>query len=76
MIVRADQFPYFWACSALGLLYGIVRLLRFGRREKHLPPGPPTVPILGNAHLTVDPKIFKKRVIIQSLPCLAATNTD
>ncbi|TDZ19400.1 Cytochrome P450 monooxygenase patI [Colletotrichum orbiculare MAFF 240422] len=23
----------------------------FGRREKDLPPGPPTVPILGNAHL-------------------------
>lgn len=60
MISRTDPFPYLWACSALGILYAVVKLLRFGHREKHLPPGPPTWPIIGNAHLTVDPKIFKK----------------
>ena len=28
-----------------------IRLLRVGRRRTGLPPGPPTIPILGNAHL-------------------------
>ncbi|USP82218.1 hypothetical protein yc1106_09492 [Curvularia clavata] len=67
MNVRTDPFPYFWVFSVLGLLYGLVKLLRFGHREKHLPPGPPTLPILGNAHLTVDPKLFKKQVTFHSV---------
>jgi hypothetical protein len=32
-------------------LYGLVSVLRIGRRPKDLPPGPPTIPILGNLHL-------------------------
>lgn len=41
----------------LGILYvlfaifSLYKLLRFGCRDKRLPPGPPTIPILGNAHL-------------------------
>lgn len=40
--------------SAL-VLYCIAALLRVGRRSKDLPPGPPTVPILGNLHLVATP---------------------
>ncbi|KAJ3573340.1 hypothetical protein NP233_g2491 [Leucocoprinus birnbaumii] len=42
--------------SALDLLvavvaYMAVKWLRIVKREKHLSPGPPTVPVLGNAHM-------------------------
>jgi len=29
----------------------IFKLLRVGRRDPALPPGPPTVPVIGNVHL-------------------------
>jgi hypothetical protein len=29
-------------------IYGLYRLLQFGKSESGLPPGPPTVPIFGN----------------------------
>lgn len=32
------------------LLYQVWRLLQVGRRPKDFPPGPPTIPILGNIH--------------------------
>ncbi|KAL9622814.1 MAG: hypothetical protein Q9160_002933 [Pyrenula sp. 1 TL-2023] len=51
---------YFSILSALTVLYGIFKLSRFGRREKHLPPGPPTYPIIGNAHLAVDKDLYKR----------------
>ncbi|KAF1843820.1 cytochrome P450 2D18 [Cucurbitaria berberidis CBS 394.84] len=37
--------------AILCVLFLVHKLLRFGHRDKRLPPGPPTIPILGNAHL-------------------------
>lgn len=41
-------------------IYVLFKLARFGSREKHLPPGPPTYPIVGNAHLAVDKYLYKR----------------
>ncbi|KAI3598435.1 cytochrome [Moniliophthora roreri] len=35
----------------LVFLFALVWLLRFGKRESYLPPGPPTLPLLGNIHV-------------------------
>ncbi|KAG8938154.1 hypothetical protein FRC03_007562 [Tulasnella sp. 419] len=33
---------------SLALIYAISRLSKIGSRERHLPPGPPTLPLIGN----------------------------
>lgn len=38
------------AAITIALAYPLYRLLKVGRRHPRMPPGPPTVPILGNAH--------------------------
>jgi hypothetical protein len=62
MAILPEVFPYFWVLSTLGSIYIIYKLARFGSREKHLPPGPPTYPIIGNAHLAVDKNLYKRSV--------------
>lgn len=37
--------------AALVVGYLIYRLSQVGKREAFLPPGPPTVPLLGNIHV-------------------------
>ncbi|KAF2036717.1 cytochrome P450 [Setomelanomma holmii] len=44
------EIPRYALLGAL-LLYACYRLMRIGKRPKDFPPGPPTLPILGNIHL-------------------------
>lgn len=37
--------------AALAIAYAIYRISQIGQRERYLPPGPPTVPLLGNIHI-------------------------
>ncbi|KAK2025657.1 cytochrome P450 [Colletotrichum zoysiae] len=53
----AGYLSVFWIVPAAILAY---KVLTFGSREKHLPPGPPTVPVLGNAHLIPTRGFFSK----------------
>lgn len=40
--------PVVLLVGVLTFALGLYRLLRVGSRDKRLPPGPPTIPILGN----------------------------
>lgn len=57
-----SALPNFWTLIIHGTIYVIYKIVRYGSREKDLPPGPPTYPIIGNAHLVVDKDLYKRSV--------------
>jgi len=51
----------YYAVVAVGLALALVyRLLQVGKRDPRMPPGPPTIPILGNAHQIPATGLFRK----------------
>ncbi|KAK5189962.1 hypothetical protein LTR47_005961 [Exophiala xenobiotica] len=51
--------PYFWAPIVL-IALAVYRLLQVGKRDPRMPPGPPTIPILGNAHQIPRTGLYKQ----------------
>ncbi|KAK5451326.1 hypothetical protein LTS15_008090 [Exophiala xenobiotica] len=49
----------FWLIGVL-LAVGVYRVLQIGKRDPRMPKGPPTIPILGNAHLVPPEGLFKQ----------------
>lgn len=69
--MATERFASIWIFPVLGAIYVIFKLLRFGSREKNLPPGPPTYPILGNAHLLMDLNLYRKSVQVLTFYSIA-----
>ena len=57
---QTNTLPAVAIAVGLLLVYGVYRLLRVGSRDKRLPPGPPTWPVLGNLHLIPATGLGKK----------------
>ena len=57
---RWSQYYVFAAVAFI--LLGIYRILQVGKRDPRMPPGPPTVPILGNAHQIPRTGLYKQYV--------------
>jgi hypothetical protein len=57
-----------WAGIAFVLL-ALIRLLTSGRRRSGMPPGPPTLPVIGNAHQIPAHNFYEKYVMVQMEGC-------
>ena len=58
--------------AALGLFYA----LNLGKRDSRMPPGPPTIPILGNAHQIPSTGLYKQLVPVPRVHRFAKLDFD
>jgi hypothetical protein len=54
------ETPWVKAGLVVMVLYSIYRVLQIGKRDKRMPPGPPTIPLLGNLHQIPVTGLYKK----------------
>lgn len=54
------------AIGLVAVLWLAIMVYNAGRRDKDLPPGPPTIPLLGNLHIFPTNRPFAKSVIFSS----------
>ncbi|KAF2500783.1 putative cytochrome P450 oxidoreductase [Lophium mytilinum] len=54
------ETPWVKAGLVVLVLYSIYRILQIGKRDKRMPPGPPTIPLLGNLHQIPITGLYKK----------------
>lgn len=52
--------------AVAAFFYSIYRLLQVGKRDPRMPPGPPTVPVLGNLLQIPTTGLYKKLGVVVS----------
>lgn len=57
---------YYIAGAGALVLVAVYKVLQIGRRDPRMPPGPPTVPLLGNSHL-LKSGLYKQCVLISNM---------
>ncbi|KAL4810336.1 cytochrome P450 [Aspergillus unguis] len=58
--MASEQYMILPILGPIILVIGLFRLLQIGRRDSRMPKGPPTLPIIGNAHQIPKSGLFRK----------------
>jgi hypothetical protein len=72
-----SHFPVSTVFNAFTLIlctYGLYRTFQIGKRDKRMPPGPPTLPILGNLHQIPVTGLYKKSETLLSVTVQEMSN--